>query len=338
MIHKKGIFMNKKQLLPLIFSLFLTNIAHSACTPVSNKDDYKLFAGAVWADDVPTVKKLLEKNCYDLATFAKHDIKQHGVFYAKSLDMLKILNKNFDISQTFGPIKYDLLSFYTIQPNMFYSANTENFKEDATYIRGVYKQYNLNIPTTLTDESIISLNNEKAFKNRDEMLDFLFERALNKSELKNLKFDTEGFTVVHYLTAIGDFKHLEIILKNNSKIVNQKNIFKKSNNVNLTPLHLLYSLPIIYQEKEKQEALVVKINDLYLKEIKNSKNLLKETYYNNNNFFQFSEIMKEKNKDFYDKLVKLFPKEQYKPIKPKETKDFYLEHSDILALAKKFAN
>lgn len=309
----------------------------STCQPTTDKRKYQTFEATLLIDDIATTKKLLSQYCFKAEDFSKHQVQQKTAYYARSKEMLELLSNNFDIlnAPRYSDMKLDTMMFYTIQPEILY--NTSTLAEDLKEIKKMYKETNNTNLDKLSDKELIDIYNERMVKNKEAMLDFLFELQASKGKSKGSpNVDVNGNELLHYLVVLGEYKYADMLLKSySSPILRKSRVLKTSTLVKLTPLTLAFNIKTVNSDKEKQEALVAKINDLLLADLKYSKPFLAQILYYNNNVFQLAEIMKDKNPDLYQKLKAMYPKENYVPINPVETRKKYLEDSNLIGIAKK---
>lgn len=336
---------NKKQLITLIASAFISTVAlaqsqSGTCQPTNDKRKYQNFEATLLIDDVQTTKKMLTQYCFKAEDFSKHQVQQKTAYYARSKEMLELLAANFDILNApgYSNMKLDTMMFYAIQPEIFY--NTSTIAEDLKEIKKMYKESGNTNLDKLSDKELLDIYNERMVKNKEAMLDFLFELQATKGKPKATpNVDVNGNDLLHYLVVLGEAKYIEQVLKGyNSPILRKGRVLRTSTLVKLAPITLAFNIKTVHSDKEKQEALVAKINDLLLADLKHSKPFLAQIIYYNNNVFQLAEIMKDKNPDFYQKLKAMYPKENYVPFQPTETRKKYLEDSNLISIAKKMTH
>ncbi len=310
--------------------------ATTSCKPAVQKEQYEMLMAALFVDDTATVSKLVAQNCYTFEYFKKFNLEQLGIFSARSKEMLEILEPHFEFfGERYTSMGFDTLTYYAIQKEIY---KTVTLSEDIKALRSIYKKFGNTSLDKVTDQQIAAINDERAASNRDEMVSYLFDLQSKKGKNKVLPpTDVFGNEIMHYLVLMGDVKHLEKTLNSStSGTVRKTRLLRVNIHEKLAPISMVFNIKQVYKDQAQQDALVAKINDLMLNELKNSRPFLNRLYVYENNFFALAEIMKDKNPDFYNKLKALYPNEKYTPVKAEEARKYYLEKSNFLKVAEKW--
>ena len=310
-----------KNKLILILSLTSALNVSANCIPAV-EDQYKVLDMAVITGNIALKNSLTNKYCFNPPQFYKEVSKPQnklfqGVFKSRSIDDLKIFYPPGTSISAFGEGNYsrDLLSFAVSAyhaPRM----NDQEAKLAETYLP---KGEKLNIkPQKLTT------------KEHDELMSYIVK-----------SYNKEGYTftntadrnnMFHYVIYANNHKVLHELVNGNS--YRNLYLYKKSL-ASLTPFHFAFSNKRPYNE-ETQKVDTPEMNTLLISLIK--KERISLLNYNLGKdlptltFFEFAEIMKDENSDFYKKLQNKFKfkvnvsEERKKFLKPIMVKTLILQN------------
>lgn len=310
----------KNKLSILILSFFVALNASATCV-TATEEEYKALDISVITDNTNLRNSLTEKYCFNPPQFYKEVSKPQGklfqgVFKSRYIDDLKIFYPKETPISTFGEGNYarDLLSF-AVSAYHLPRINESEAKGVEKYLpKG--EKINLN-PKPLT------------IKEHDELMAYIVKA-----------YNTEGYTFTSKFDGNNMFHY--VILANNHKVfyeltnsISYRNLYLyKNNHLGVTPMHLAFSKKMPYEgsvEKEDTAALNTLLINLLSKErvkfityVEIGTPLL--------NFFEFAEIMKDENPDFYKKLKEKFnfnvniSNEKITKLKPILTKSLILQN------------
>ena len=284
----------KNKLSLLILSLAAVLNASAACIPAA-EEQYMAVDVAIITGNISLRNSLTEKYCFNHPKFYKEVSKVQGklfqgVFKSRYVDDLKIFYPTGTPISVFSEGNYarDLLSFAVSAYHMPRINEAEAKIVEKYLPKG--EKLNLN-PKPLTT------------KEHDELMSYIV-KAYNR----------EGYTFTNKSDGNNMFHY--VILANNPKVLYEltnnviyRNLYLyKKNFSGVTPIHLAFSKKRPYNEatqKEDTPALNSVLINLLTKErvkfvsyVEIGTPLL--------NFFEFAEIMKDENPDFYKKLKEKF--------------------------------
>jgi hypothetical protein len=309
-----------KNKLILILALTAALNVSAKCIPAV-EEQYAVLDMAVITGNVKLRNSLTEKYCFNSPQFYKEVSKpQHklfqGVFKSRSVEDLKIYFPEGSSISVFGEGNYarDLLSFAVSA----YHSPRMNEKE----VRLADKYLAPGEKINVTPEKLTT-------KEHDELMSYIV-KAYNK----------EGYTFTNTSDRNNMFHY--VIVANNPKVLNELTdnnsyrnlyLYKKSLS-GLTPLHFAFAKKMPYDEATQKTDTPL-MNNLLLNFVTKERVQLL-TYLGTGgpalSYFEFAEIMKDENPDFYKKLQAKFnfkvnmSEERQKALKPILTKALVLQN------------
>ena len=304
------------------------------CNSVTDKENYMLLIAATKLDDISTAKFFLKNYCYELDFFKKNDLETLPIYEARSLEITKLLTEHFDFNgSTNTYLKFNPLLSHYIKPILLIDKTLQ--EKEIKEMKELYAKLQIQFPYKDNDETLVSKLTAKTLEDKEKIFNFLLEKDIQQQK-QTKKFYTHyeknGLELLHYVIHSNDSKTLERLLKEPQYNISKKIRLVNGNN-SISPISLVFNMK---KTNTIGEDSTIKINDLILEEIKNSKLFLRQRNLYGNNFFQFAHIMRENNPDFYVKLKTMFPNENYNPENSQQTKDKFLKESNLFEKAKIF--
>lgn len=259
------------------------------CTSVQPEQLQALLV-LVTTNKVQTVNSLLNKYCYDPEIYKKNDMLP-PFYFANSVDMLKLFeNRKIDImdyqEKSTG---LDLFSYFLIEP---FDPKVISDEEKQKFTQ-LGKKYD----SSVTKEQL----NEGLKLTHDERDNLLFEVGQIYKNGYVQRKDIYGNTALSYVIMTGESSLMGDALGSYST---GAPLFRK-NKEGLAPVHLVFGMNYIYAKDEAQKKKMMEAtNDAVLKLLDSGRVGL--AGYKDMSFFDFAEMMKDENPDFYNKLKDKF--------------------------------
>lgn len=299
-------------------TLLFTFNAVSACIPAA-EEQYAVLDISVVTGHTALRDRLAQKYCLNSPQFYQDVSKPQGklfqgVFKSRSPNDLKIFYPPGTSISFFGEGNYsrDLLSF-AVSSYHLPRIDEENANIARKYLlKGEKLNFNFK-PLTVKDH--------------DNLMSYIV-KSYNKENYTFVnKWDKNN--MLHY-----------VILANNPKVLHEltdnsrHSYLYEKNAQGVTPLHLIFSKKRPYH-LSTQKTDTIKLNDILIRLMsKEQINLISYVEINTPrlNYFEFAEIMKDENPDFYKKLKEKFnfkvniSNEKIKQLKPILTKSLVLQN------------
>lgn len=268
-----------------LLGLLLTSLsvnAQAACT-VAQKNEYlALNASFVFQQD-SLKQTLLSNYCYDFDSFYKNNKVSPSIFFIRNENDLNIFRSARIPIDTYraGRYQLDVLSYLLLQLNMKLNFTTQ----DKIDLLSIEKKYTTNLEN--------STFNIKPFIYTD-YIQLLNSIASDYSKSYYLPLNTQNNTAISFSIIANEASILDKLVKANS---NRQAVLYKKNSEGIAPYHLAFAdkKPILGNKKNLSD-----VNNILINNLENVKiNYLK---IENVTFFEFVELFKENNIDFYEKL------------------------------------
>lgn len=283
-----------KNKLLLILSLTAALNVSAKCIPAV-EEQYTVLSLAVITGNVALRNSLVEKYCLNFPQFYKESSKSRGSLVqavkARSIEDLKVyylLDTSISLFSE-GSYEKDLLS-YAVSPYHQVFINEEEIKLGEKYLA--------------KGEKINAKPKKLTKKEHDELMSYIV-KAYNK-EGYTFTDTSDRSNMLHYVIYANNPKVLNNLMSDNS--YRSLYLYKK-NITGLTPIHFAFAKKNPYHE-EAQEIDTPEMNDFLIRMIPKERVQLL-TYNAGKNFpaltfFEFAELMKDENPDFYKKLKNKF--------------------------------
>lgn len=275
------------------------------------EDNSKLLVGSLRYNNPEFTKSLFENKCIK-------ELKINDVWLFEELNTVESLklilehNRSLTLNDIKLEFNRDLLSNLLLREIIKEKRKKINEQEEPE-IRKLIEKVDVNNKLNYNWRP-----SDKDYKDYNDLLNFVAKSYYDRT---NINKDIEGNIALTYAILANKPE----LLKYTYTVYNGKKTWNIKNNFGLFPLHYMFSPKLKGKNIEKLNDLV--INEVPFSYILNMK--LSFGYNKNYDYFQFSELLKENNPDFYKKLKMKYNFEINSLIKDKESISYINKSLDI---------